>query len=176
MAMEMARRLVDAGDPPAGIYLLAVSPYDLPDLVPAADLRRWERSVTRRGMIRRAVRYAAELVGPVGRRYLAGRARHEALSLRELASDDGRQRRRARRQRDAEMPPASGRYRGPALAIPVTLILPARSAAAYSDDPVATFAAVAPSVAVHVVPGVERMLLREPVVSDVARLMAADPR
>ncbi|MFN8518993.1 MAG: AMP-binding protein [Chloroflexota bacterium] len=175
MACELARRLADVGDPPAGIYLLGVSPYDLPDLVPAADLGRWERSVTRRGMARRAIRFGAELVGPVGRQYLADRARHEALSLRELASGDGRQRRGARRRRDAETPPASGRYRGPALALPVALILPARSAAAYTDDPGSTFADVARSVAVHVVPGVERMLLREPVVSEVARLMAIDP-
>jgi hypothetical protein len=73
------------------------------------------------------------------------------------------------------MRPAVGRYRGPALPIPVTLILPSWSLAAYTADPIELWEGIGTSVDVHVVPGVERMMLREPVVADVARIMARDP-
>jgi thioesterase domain-containing protein/acyl carrier protein len=175
VAYDMARALIAAGDPPAGLFLLGVSPYDLPDLVPDGALERWERSETAMGKLERAARFGRGLTGSIGRRYLADRARSQARRVRELTSADGRELRRARDRRDARLRPSVGRYRGPALPIPVTLILPAWSLDAYAADPVALWAGVGSVVDVHVVPGVERMLLREPVVSEVARIMAGDP-
>jgi hypothetical protein len=78
-------------------------------------------------------------------------------------------------RRDAETHAAAGRYRGPALPIPVTVVAPSWSLAAYADDPVAMWQGIGSPVRVHVVPGVERMMLREPVVAEVARIMMADP-
>ena len=96
IAYEMARLLIEAGEPPAGLYLLGVSPYDLPDLVPVGDLERWERSVTPVGRLGRAVRFARGLAGPVGRRYMAGRARQQVHSVLGLGSEGARDRLRAR--------------------------------------------------------------------------------
>jgi thioesterase domain-containing protein/acyl carrier protein len=175
MAYEMARQLIETGHPPAGLYLLGVSPYDVPDLVVPADVRRWEASITPAGMLRRAFHFGRGLVGPVGRAYLADRARHQARWVAALASAEGRERFRARGRRNATMHPAVGRYRGPALPIPVTLILPAWSLATYADDPVALWEGAGSRVEVRVVPGVERMMLREPVVTEVARILATDP-
>jgi thioesterase domain-containing protein len=175
LAYEMARQLIEVGDPPAGLVLLGVSPYDLPDLVPSAALERWESSVTPRGKLGRAVGFARGLAGPVGRRYIAHRARQQARSVAALASAEGRDRFRARGRRNALMRPAIGRYRGPALPIPVTLILPSWSVGSYTDDPVDLWQGVGSRVTVRLVPGVERMMLREPVVADVARLIATDP-
>jgi thioesterase domain-containing protein/acyl carrier protein len=175
VAYEMARALIEAGEPPAGLFLLGVSPYDLPDVVPSAALRRWERSLTPLGMLGRACRFAAGVVGPAGRGYLAHRAMRHARRLSELASRDGRERRRARERDASRLRAATGRYRGPGLPLPVTLILPSCSLAAYARDAAAVWAGVGSHVDVHVVPGVDRMLLHEPVVAEVARIMAVDP-
>jgi amino acid adenylation domain-containing protein len=174
VAYEMARQLALAGDAPAGLVLLGVSPYDLPDLVPGEDLERWEASGTLFGTMGRGLRFMRGLAGPDGRRYLADRGRQRARSFRSLASAEGRQRHRLRVSRNARLRPAVGRYRGPAVPIPVTLILPAWSLSAYCDDPVRMWARVGSRVSVHVVPGVERMMLREPVVAEVARIIARD--
>lgn len=70
------------------------------------------------------------------------------------------------------MVPVRGRYLGPALGLPVTVVLPTWSLATYCEDPVGLWAGIGSPVIVRTVPGIERMMLRQPVVTQVAALMA----
>jgi thioesterase domain-containing protein len=175
MAYEVARHLVDTGDGPVGLYLLGVSPHDFPGLVPPWAEARWAASMTPADKVRRAFRFAAGMRSSDGRAYLVGRMRRRARFMRDLADPTGRQRHSLRRQKDVSAIAVHGRYLGPALPLPMTLILPSWSSASYGDDPEATWQSIGSSVAIHLVPGVGRMMLAEPVVARVAEIMASDP-
>ena len=175
MAYEVARRLIEIGDGPAGLFLFGVSPYDFPSLVPDGAEARWRRSVRPAGQIGRAVRLAAGLATSDGRAWLTGRLRHRGRAAAALLTPTGRERRRARRPRDAATHAVHGHYEGPALDLPVTIIVPGWSAAAYCEDPLALWTAMGPRAATHVLPGIERMMVNEPVVAKVAQLMGLDP-
>lgn len=57
----------------------------------------------------------------------------------------------------------TGRDRGLVLPLPVSVVLPPWSLAAYRTDPEALWAGIGSTVEVQVVPGVDRMMPREPV-------------
>jgi hypothetical protein len=166
---------MDTGDGPAGLFLMGVSPYDLPELVPPDAFERWRGSMSHVSVVGHAGRFARALTSPVGRDFVADTLRSAARTIRESSTSAGRRRRHARRLRDSAMHAFTGQYRGPALDLPVTVILPSWRLADYCTDPAALWAGVGSSVDVHVVPGVERLMLREPVVAAVARIMASDP-
>jgi amino acid adenylation domain-containing protein len=172
MAYEITRQLADTDDRPAGLCLLGVSPYDFPALVPTGSLDRWMRSMTPGGKARRAVRLAAGLASAEGRAYVGDRIRRRSRTVRELSNPAGRARYRRRRRRDASMIPMRGRYLGDALDVPVTLVLPSWSLASYCDDPVEMWRGLGPNVAIHTVPGVERMMLSHPVVGRIAAVLS----
>ncbi|MEZ4596500.1 MAG: hypothetical protein R3C32_06445 [Chloroflexota bacterium] len=174
MAYEVARQMMDTGDGPAGLCLIGVSPYDLPDLVPPDALERWRRATRSVGPMAHATRFARALSSPIGRALVADRLRSGTRTARESATRAGRARRRARAVRDDAVTSLTGQYRGPALDLPVTVILPSWRLADYCTDPVALWARVGSTVDVHVVAGVERMMLSEPMVADVARVIASD--
>jgi thioesterase domain-containing protein len=175
MAYEMARQLGIAGMMPAGLFLIGVSPFDFPALVPAGAKASWDRSMTPLGLLGRSARVAAGMTAPEGRRYASDELRRRGRTLAQLASRADREQRRSRARRNALTLADVGHYRGPALAVPVTVILPSWSLSSYADDPRSLWAGIGSDVDVQVVPGVERMMLSEPVVSAVAKIMTSDP-
>jgi thioesterase domain-containing protein/acyl carrier protein len=174
MAYEVAHQMAGSGDGPARLYLLGVSPYDFPGLARPGAEAAWKRSMTSRGRIGLGLRFVAGLTTSDARGYLAGRLRNRIRLAAERASPAGRARQRSRRARDAQVLAVHGRYSGPPLRLPVTLILPAWSLATYCSDPAAMWRALGSEVRVHLVPGVERMMVRDPIASRVAALMTGD--
>lgn len=172
MAYEITRQLADTDDGPVGLYLLGVSPYDFPGLVPPPSLERWLSSMTLGGRARRAVRLTVGLATAEGRSYVRDRIQHRSRMVRDLANPAGRARYRLRRRRDASMLPMTGRYIGSALGVPVTLVLPRWSLATYCDDPIEMWRGIGSHVETHIVPGVERMMLSQPVVGRVAAVLS----
>ena len=175
MAYEMARQLSVEGMMPAGLFLLGVSPYDFPGLVPSGAKARWDRSMTPWGKLGRIARVAAGMTTSEGGRYASHELVRRGRTLARVNSRAGRERRRSRSRRNARMRTDVGHYHGPALAVPVTVILPSWSLSSYWDDPRGLWAGIGSDVDVRVVPGVERMMLGHPVVSTVAEIMTADP-
>lgn len=175
LAYEMARQLIEVEAAPAGLVLLGVSPFDFPGLVPPGAEERWTRSMTPMGKLGRALRFFIGATTAAGRRHAADQLDRRGQTLHELASRDGRRRRRSRARKNASMPIARGRYHGPALELPVSLILPSWSLATYWADPRVLWERIGSTVDIHLVPGVERMMMREPVVASVARIMMRDP-
>jgi thioesterase domain-containing protein len=175
MAYEMARQLSVAGMMPAGLFLLGVSPFDFPGLVPSGAKASWDRSMTLWGKLGRIARVAAGMTTSGGRRYASHELVRRGRTLARITSRAGRERHRSRSRRNARMLADAGHYRGPALDVPVTVILPSWSLSSYWDDPRGLWAGIGSDVDVRVVPGVERMMLDEPIVSVVAEIMTADP-
>jgi len=174
VAYEMARQLIEGGTNPAGIYLLGVSPYDFPGLVPSKASQRWARSMTPVGKVGRSIRFAAGVTTPEGRGYVTGELQCRIRRSLDAISREGRLRRSSRTRRTAAAWASFGQYRGEPLAVPVTLVLPSWSLASYWTDPSSLWRDIGTSVNVYTVPGVERMMLSEPVVSEVAEILTRD--
>lgn len=175
MAYEVARQMMDTGDGPVGLYLLGIAPYDLPDLVPPDALERWTRSTAPLGTLGHTARLVRALASPVGRAFVADRVLQAGRTAREVTTRAGRERRRTRDRRASAIHPFAGQYRGPALDLPVTVILSSWRLTTYCTDPVALWAGIGSTVDVHVIPGVGRMMLSEPMVGSVAAIMTRSP-
>lgn len=170
VALEMARQLLSGERAVGMLTVLGVSPPDFPGLLAPATVEAWHRS-------RRPARRLLDLSGHVvalgreeRRAYVAERARAVRRYLTDRVSPSRQARHRLSRSAQA----AFAAYRPGPYDGRVTLILAQASTARYTSDPGRDWAALGSDVRVHLVPGSDRDMLREPVVSMVADALSRE--